>query len=80
MVLAGSISLPFLLQDLEISELVLNELERVELPRMLKNLVEGDGLKSWTEATYTAVLSRIDGPFPFFIDRAFQKTENRRSK
>ena len=88
-VLAGSISLPFLLQDLEISELVINELERIELPpldveaneprRMLEKLVEREGLSSWNEETYDQVLSRIDDPFPFFIDRAFEKlkTEDR---
>jgi hypothetical protein len=81
MAIAGSISLDFLLADLEITSQVMNNVDRLflypfqrdEARAMLRRRAETFGLGSWDDACLDAILARIDDLHPFFIDLIARK-------
>ncbi|MDF1586224.1 AAA family ATPase [Marinimicrococcus flavescens] len=84
MALAGSISIDQLLEDLGVSNLVLNDVSRLELhplPReeareMLRRLATAKDLAGWDDTTIDAVLDRLDDWFPFFLQCAFHHLQH----
>ena len=80
LVLAGSISIDALLESLELSGMLMNNVGRVNLKpltraqshQLLQELVASAKLTNWTEETYDHVLDRLDDTFPYFVQCAFQ--------
>lgn len=81
MAIAGSISMDFLLADLNITSQVMNNVDRLflypfepeEARAMLRLRGQGFALASWDDACLDAVLARIDDLHPFFIDLIARK-------
>ena len=79
MAIAGSISIDQLLEEFGLSNLLLNNVARLELhplsrpeaEELLARLVAAEGLRGWAPETPGLVLDRLDDLFPFFVQCAF---------